>query len=214
MLFRSTEKIRSLNPKVLFVHYDYFMANKETTRDCFQHIPFIIFISHIGGNVLTLIHNGAFDFINFKTATETEIALVLARLKAAISERENRKKISKIYSFIEFNKKHRFKTKNGYSLIPHKDILSVESKGITCLVHLANTKSIAVNSKIGKLADELPEDIFFRISRSIIINIRYISRINTSNGTVTLEYNDIMKNYKIPAKISGSKLLQLSKIDA
>jgi DNA-binding LytR/AlgR family response regulator len=63
----------------------------------------------------------------------------------------------------------------GMKLIPVDDIAWLEKEGKQYYVHTLEDKSFRIKQTLEELEDALPADRFFRINRSVIINLQYIS---------------------------------------
>ena len=65
----------------------------------------------------------------------------------------------------------------------------VEAEGNYSIFHLSNNKTETVTMILGKVEEQLQEVNFFRISRSYIINLNFLKKINTRQLNCVLTRN-------------------------
>lgn len=82
--------------------------------------------------------------------------------------------------------------------IDFNEILFVEVFGHTAIIH-ADKETHTIRMTLGALTEKLPKPFFFQCSRSVIINLKYLSEVKDSCAVV----NDIN------IKISRSKMTEL-----
>lgn len=85
----------------------------------------------------------------------------------------------------------RIAIKNSYGslYLQSDDILYVEADGCYSNVYLHNGKKEVVSRNLGKIEQLFPEKHFFKISRSFIININSLNKIDRLHKTVQLQSN-------------------------
>jgi two-component system LytT family response regulator len=82
-----------------------------------------------------------------------------------------------------------FRNQSGILFIDQDEIVYVEASGNYSVFHLCNNKTETITLILGKVEEQLPEQNFFRISRSFIINLSFIKRLNTKQLNCTLAKN-------------------------
>jgi len=85
--------------------------------------------------------------------------------------------------------KLRFNTLNGFFLLKMADIVYITADGNYSKVHLSNGTNRIVTTNIGQIEERLNGLSFFRISRSLIINLGCLIHINRKGPTCTLAFN-------------------------
>ena len=70
------------------------------------------------------------------------------------------------------------------------DIVFVESDGNYSTIVLENASKIVITKKLKEMTAVLPENQFFRIHNSYIINLKKIKEFIKSEGYVVMESND------------------------
>lgn len=99
---------------------------------------------------------------------------------------------------IKFNKNNTRKkisisTDGKLIFLEPDDIIYIESDGNYCTLYLKNSKKIVVTKKLKSFSELLPEEEFFRIHNSYIINLNKVKEFIKVDGYVVLE-----NNIKIP----------------
>ncbi|PKH49802.1 DNA-binding response regulator [Tenacibaculum sp. Bg11-29] len=137
----------------------------------------------------------AIDYL-LKPIDSDDLEETLDRVKNHYIKNNNNEKFEKILSNFneKFNrKKITINTDGKLVFLEQSEILFVESDGNYCSIHIVNNKKIVVTKKLKEINQLLPEDHFFRIHNSFIINLNKIKEFLKSDGYVVLE-----DNHKIP----------------
>ena len=122
----------------------------------------------------------------------------IEELGEAITNVEQRKKIAIAQNRIELligNMSNNAKTfdkialpsMNEYTMVKVSDIVCCEADGNYCKIHLLNQEKIVVSKTLKWLEDLLPEDLFFKIHKSHIINLNLVKKYIKSEGVVKME---------------------------
>lgn len=72
-----------------------------------------------------------------------------------------------------------FRNISGIVFIDPAEVIYIEAEGNYSVFHLNGNRTEIVTLLLGKLEDQLKQDHFFRISRSFIINLDYLKKVNT-----------------------------------
>ncbi|MEJ5995387.1 LytTR family DNA-binding domain-containing protein [Pedobacter sp. Du54] len=70
----------------------------------------------------------------------------------------------------------------GYRLVDINDITHIEADSNYSVFNLINSEKIAVSKVLKDYEEILPENRFFRIHKSTIVNLAYIKEYNSKNG--------------------------------
>jgi two-component system LytT family response regulator len=97
-------------------------------------------------------------------------------------------------------------TRTGYYFVDPLEIFYVEADGNYSRIYLINGKSETSTISLGSVEKIIKDSSLLRVSRSYIINMQYISRVDRKLNLCELEYNGIARQLKIPA--SKIKLLE------
>lgn len=139
--------------------------------------------------------NQAIDYL-LKPIDSDDLEETISRIKSHHVKNDSSEKVEKILS--ELNKKFNrrkitINTDGKLIFFTEDEILFVESDGNYSTIHTSNGKKIVVTKKLKEINSLLPEDHFFRIHNSFVINLNKIKEFLKSDGYVILE-----DNHKIP----------------
>jgi two-component system, LytTR family, response regulator len=137
--------------------------------------PFIVMVTGYDEFGLEAIKAGAFDYI-LKPVDPEELLKVISRYRlkqAKLAQTETIKKI-------------RFNTLGGFILINPEEILYCKAEANYTDIFLISQQKHTISLNIGNIEKILIQPKFFRISRSIIINIKYLTEINRGKRLCTL----------------------------
>jgi two-component system, LytTR family, response regulator len=95
------------------------------------------------------------------------------------------------------NKKLRFNTKSCDVFIVLDDIIYGQADGNYTHLWLLDGRMLCVTIQLGKVLMSLPIDSFLRANRSVIINLKYLSKVNKKEKTVIIESGDFKKEFII-----------------
>ena len=139
--------------------------------------------------------NEAIDYL-LKPVDSDDLEETVNRIKSHHSKNNSNDKFDQILTKFnrKFNKrKITINTDGKLIFLEESDILFVESDGNYSSIHTTNNKKIVVTKKLKEINLLLPEDHFFRIHNSFVINLNKIKEFLKSDGYVVLE-----DNHKIP----------------
>lgn len=71
---------------------------------------------------------------------------------------------------------------HGFSIVDTNDILYLEADTNYTVFHLANLKKIVVSKSIKEYEEVLDPDVFFRVHKSSIINLKYLREFSRVDG--------------------------------
>jgi DNA-binding LytR/AlgR family response regulator len=81
----------------------------------------------------------------------------------------------------------------------------IRSNGNYSIVHQIDCKKEVITMQLGVIEKMLPGDQYFRISRQLLINLRYLTKVDTKNKLCYLKYD----HTEIKLSGSGKKLKAL-----
>lgn len=102
--------------------------------------------------------------------------------------------------------KLKFNTHSGFFMISPEEIIYIQADWNYSEIFINTKKSELVTINIGKLEEMLPKHGFYRISRSFIINLLYLVRVNRRKRMAILVKDGEEYSFKIP-------LLNIRKIE-
>ena len=139
--------------------------------------------------------NEAIDYL-LKPIDTDDLELTIEKLQKYSSRKDGSEKFERI--LLNFNQKFNqrkitINTDGKLVFLEPKEILFVASDGNYCTIHLEKNKKLVVTKKLKEVNELLPEEHFFRIHNSFIINLHKIKEFLKTDGYVILE-----NNHKIP----------------
>lgn len=137
----------------------------------------------------------ALDYL-LKPVDTDDLRETLKKIKKQSSKEVHLEKFEDI--LLKFNNKLKHKkiainTDGKLVFLDPEEIIYVESDGNYSTLFLSDKRKIVVTKKLKEVNEILPEDFFFRIHNSFIINLYKIKEFIKSDGYVILE-----NNIKIP----------------
>lgn len=168
-----------------------------------------------GFSIFNIFPNYNFDVIFTTSSTEYAIPAIkhmaidyllkpisLVDLNASLVRFEKRKNASKsvismgrelngnIKVGISFQEKIALPTMDGFQVIPYNEILYCQASENYSYIHTIVGNSYLVTKTLKNLDSILPSSNFFRIHKSILLNINYVKSFSKKDGfVVTLENN-------------------------
>jgi len=139
--------------------------------------PCIIFTTAHNHYAVKAIKFAAFDYL-LKPIDKDELLITITRFKMIRQHYNFEKKINLLFSHLDVTKKIKFNTQNGIIVVNLDDIIYCKADWNYTTLYLVKDRIETVTMNIGKLQESLPEQIFIKISRSLMINVNYIDKIN------------------------------------
>lgn len=185
------EMIETLNnerPQILFVNVDLNHFNALEVLKMVHRPPFIFAITNNKLRIPELLDNGFFDFLSPKLDMESfckKVSKVLNIRNALVEDNAfivkepettyrttSKKKTSTTYVFIKY--------KRTQSRVAIEDIAYAMNSPIGLKIETSKGKVLYHNSTLKKFGQQLPEEIFFRINKSVIVNATQIEKVEQS----------------------------------
>ena len=144
----------------------------------------------------------ALDYL-LKPIDSDDLEETIAKVKKYSSKYLDSNKIEKV--LLRFNEKLNTKkiainTDGKLIFLESKEILFIVSDGNYSTFHTTNNKKIVVTKKLKEINALLPNEIFFRVHNSYIINLTKVKEFFKTDGYVIIE-----NNHKIPRFSSKEK---------
>lgn len=192
--------IYKVNPNLLFLDIQ---MPQESGFDLLNQIEFngeIVFVTAYDEYAIKAFEVNALDYL-LKPVREERIETLINKLVNHYVDKSLPKKL-------EYDDKIFISNEKQMGFIELKDIISIESIGNYSKIHFQNHKNIIVYKTLKDWENRLPENKFFRIHRTCIINIDYIDRFEKWFNYTTRVF---MKSSETPLKISKKFASQLKK---
>jgi DNA-binding LytR/AlgR family response regulator len=134
--------------------------------------PFIVFTTAYDQYAIQAIKNSAYDYL-LKPIDKNELHEVLLKIASESSQ-------TKIIDSTSPSQKIKINTRSGYIVLRPLDIVFVNADGNYSIIRTLEGKEEISSFNLGKIEKMLPKEFFFRISRSVIINVEYLTRAERS----------------------------------
>lgn len=162
--------------------------------------PGIIFVTAFDNYAIKAIRNSVFDYI-LKPIRKSELQDALERFKQSARQ----KKLPDLKEILELlrepsSSKVKLNTRSGYILIAPSDVVFCEADGNYTNIQLLNGNRELTTQNLGAIEEVLDGHGFFRASRSYLVNLRFLSRVDRKSASCILEYNGKSSCLKIPSQ--------------
>jgi two-component system LytT family response regulator len=187
---RAVDLILSTGPEIVFL--DIKMPGKsgfeilDDLRKNGSVHPYVVFTTAYNEFAIKAFEYAAFDYL-LKPIEPKRLGDTIIRGMEARQSGSRQKTDILLNTF----KKLMFRNQSGILFIDQEEIIYVEASGNYSVFHLCNGKTETITLILGKVEEQLPEQNFFRISRSFIINLSFIKRLNTKQLSCTLAKNGV-----------------------
>jgi len=148
----------------------------------------VVFVTGLDTFTIEAIRREAFDYI-LKPVTMDSLLEMICRYMG--------NQIKQVSSKDLCYGKLRFNTLQGFFLIDVADIVYVKADGNYSIVNLNDGSSKIITQNLGHIEARLSGFSFFRMDRSLIINIKYVSHINRKDHTCTLAFNGSVIDFPV-----------------
>jgi len=147
----------------------------------------IVFISNTKEDAAEAIRNEIFNFL-LKPITIEGLKQVTE--KALVNKQANvKERINQIIEQTPDEVRIKFQTTKGYLIADPGEILYCKAVGIFTEFFLTDDRVELSYIGLWKLEETLNSFNFLRVSRSYLINWKYVRKLNRSNGTIVLAFN-------------------------
>jgi two-component system LytT family response regulator len=165
----------------------------------------IIFVTAYDQYAIKAFKHAAFDYL-LKPINEEELRDTIIRYQSSINNVDFVEKMDILYKAINGTSRLRFTTRSGFTFINMHEIVYLEAEGNYTSIYLLNGKEETITQSLGQIEEELSANNFFRINRSVIINLKFIARVNKRNKTCHISAGKTEIEFYIP--VEQIKLLE------
>ncbi len=160
--------------------------------------PAIIFVTAYDQFAVSAIKQAALDYI-LKPVDREKLRETIARFKQKQQQEDFGKKIEHFFSQYLHPHKMKFNTRSGFIIINPADIIYCQAEGNYTEIFMINGEREVITTNLGKIEKDLPDSSFYRVSRSHIVNINYILRVDRKNRFCGIGINGTIYNLTLPA---------------
>jgi len=181
------EKIKQHNPELLFVDVEMpEMSGFELVSQLHEANlrPHIVFVTGYSQYAIKAIKAGAFDFL-LKPVDIDELREMAERVLNKSDRQLNKDEPRHVQV-----DRVRFNTRSGFKLVDPADILYCEADGAYTIVHLKDGSEITESTYLSVVEKKLPNGKFIRISRSFLVNIAQILRVDRKRREIVIQRSE------------------------
>ncbi len=160
--------------------------------------PFIVFVTAFDQFAIKAIKAGAFDYL-LKPVDSEELAGTIEKIHRNRQEQNLEQRIGQLENEYKTNRKICFNTRSAHILLHPDEIFYLEADANYSEIFLVNNKREVVSMSLGVIQKVLPRQ-FLRISRSIIINSKYLKRVMGKNRKCLLKADNYERIFDVPEK--------------
>lgn len=145
----------------------------------------LIFITAFEKYAIRAIKASAFDYL-LKPVKKRELIGSLEKLADKVSSERIDMRFEDLIKQLGDQRKIKFKNRTGFSMVDPEEILYCQADSNYTVLELDTGKSLVVSMNLGKVEELLPRTGFCRISRSAIINMKYLTHVDRKGMRCTL----------------------------
>ena len=164
--------------------------------------PHVIFVTAYDEFAIEALRHSAVDYL-LKPVDPNELKVAIQRIAAKKETTNVEHKITELLAELKKDNRIRFNTRTGFVLVDQAEIMYCQADGnyVKIYCNQGHTETISLN--LSQVEELLPESKFIRVSRSYLINTRYLRKIDRKTRTIFLEHNNTMTTVKYSADRYG-----------
>lgn len=196
------KSIKQHNPDIIFLDIEMPGGSGFDLLQMLRNTPYnptVVFVTAYNQFAIKAIKHAAFDYL-LKPIDIDDINDTLARYreKKRNGIKTDKSKAELLLEHLEEFPKLKFNMRNGVLFVDPDDIIWCEASGSYTVLHLHSRKDEVVSVSLKDVEQQLLQYPFFRVSRSAIINLKYLTKIDRRNKACIVQKNDLV------FKITGS----------
>ena len=158
-------------------------------------VPFkVIFITAYEEHVLRALRLGAIDYV-LKPVNENELNEAVQRAML-ISKTNNKERLEVVENqFIGKNDRIVLRMSEGYQIVNFDSLMFCKADGGYTTFFCDDDRTFIVSKPLKEFTSQLPEDIFFRVHQSYLVNAAFVDRYDKTR------YLYLKKGQKIPVSV-------------
>lgn len=159
----------------------------------------IVVLANLGQHAQKALRYDVMDYL-IKPIKKNEIDDIIKRLLSNKYNHSVPKKIDQLIDQLNRHKRIKFNTRCGFILIDPNDIVYIQADWNYSEVYLNNGLKETLSMNLGAVKEILPDRLFARITRSHIINVNYLIKVDRKSHICSLKSNDQLIQIQIPAQ--------------
>jgi two-component system LytT family response regulator len=178
--------IQEKKPQLVFLDIEMPFGNGFDLLNDLMPIDFeVVFVTAFDKYLLQALKYSALDFL-LKPVNIDELKLAVKNAEIRIQKNLINQQLTVLLDNFKKQesglKKIAIPTANGFDFISISDIVRCEAQGAYTKIHLNNSRKVLVSKSLKDYENLLPEDLFFRIHNSHLINLNYVKKYNRGRG--------------------------------
>jgi two-component system LytT family response regulator len=145
-----------------------------------------IFVTAYDHYALKALRSSAFDYL-LKPADPDELEKAIRRFRSETKKGSIRDQLQQLLTDLGNRSRLKIRTRTGFIIIDPDEITHCRAGGNYTDVHLCSGRTETITNNLGNFMESLPRGSFFRISRSVMINLKYLSQVDNRSGTCRLK---------------------------
>lgn len=151
-----------------------------------------IFVTAYDEYAIEAIRASAFDYL-LKPVDPGILADAIRRFRENWEHKQLREGIGQLLGLLGIGKKLKFNTRSGFLILDPQEILCCTADGNYTKIILTDERQEVISSNLGTVEKMLESDVFFRISRSALINLKFLTFVDNRKGVCRLEGQTAME---------------------
>jgi two-component system LytT family response regulator len=162
-----------------------------------------IFVTAYDEYAIAAIKASAFDYL-LKPVDPVELEDAIDRFRNSREEQILKERIDQLLDSLGVGSRIKLNTRSGFLVIAPEEIVCCIADGNYTRIFLRQGRQEIISSNLGSVESMLDEEGFFRISRSGIINFKYLVQVDTKKGICKLEGEQLLE-----LKVARNRLKKL-----
>jgi two-component system LytT family response regulator len=167
--------------------------------------PAVVFVTAYNQYAIKAIKYAAFDYL-LKPIDLDDLNQTIIRYREDFESNRMKHKAESLLDQIPDFQKLKFNMRNGVIFVDPDEIVWCEASGSYTILHFQNRKDEIVSVSLKDVEAQLEGLPFFRVSRSAIINLKYLSRIDRRNKLCIIQKSD--RIYEVQGAPTQLKMLE------
>ena len=198
------EAIRKFRPNIVFLDIQIPNENGFKLFEYFPNSEFeVIFTTAHKEFAIEAIKHAAHDYI-LKPVSQLDLADAFKRLEKKMERRSSVPEIGRVIEHYNADPfrfgKIALATEKGYILEKIGNILFAEAQGNYTKIHTFDNRNILVTKTLRIIEDMLPNESFFRIHKSYVVNLNYLTKYDKSVGL----FVELINGVKLPVSVRNN----------
>lgn len=156
----------------------------------FDVAPEIVFVTAYNQYAIKAIKHSAFDYL-LKPVDLEDLNFTIQRFRETATRRNLDERAESLFRQIQEIGKVKFSTRSGIIFLNPDDISWCQASGSYTIIHMRNRKDEVVSLPLREVEDSLKGFPFYRTSRSALINLKYLVRIDKRKKNCIIQIDEM-----------------------